>query len=60
MGSPCMNCMERKMLCHSACPQYAEFRRKIDDLNRKRQIQREKESFHREEKKSLLAYLARR
>ena len=31
MNSPCMNCTQRQLHCHSSCPAYAEYRNKIDN-----------------------------
>lgn len=34
--SPCFNCPNRAMSCHSKCELYADYRSKIDDLNNKK------------------------
>ena len=34
--SPCFNCPNRNMSCHSKCEPYADYRAKIDGLNNKK------------------------
>lgn len=34
--SPCFNCPNRAMSCHSKCEPYTNYRAKIDDLNNKK------------------------
>lgn len=34
--SPCFNCLNRAMSCHSKCEQYTDYRARIDDLNNKK------------------------
>lgn len=34
--SPCLNCPDRTMSCHSKCELYADFRARLDDLNNKK------------------------
>ena len=34
--SPCFNCTNRAMSCHSKCKLYTEYRARIDDLNNKK------------------------
>lgn len=30
MTAPCKNCSERKLLCHSTCPKYLEFKAEVE------------------------------
>lgn len=43
IDSPCRACTDRPVGggCHSSCPKYAEYRKKIDERNRKREEARE-------------------
>lgn len=41
MKSSCKGCQERKLGCHSTCETYKAFRKKQDELNRKRQAMNE-------------------
>lgn len=34
--SPCFNCPNRTMSCHSKCEPYTDYRARIDDLNNKK------------------------
>ena len=34
--SPCFNCHNRTMSCHSKCEPYIDYRARIDDLNNKK------------------------
>lgn len=34
--SPCFNCPNRAMSCHSKCELYTDYRARIDDLNNKK------------------------
>ena len=34
--SPCLNCPNRTMSCHSKCESYTDYRARIDDLNNKK------------------------
>lgn len=34
--SPCFNCMDRHSLCHSTCSKYAQFKKDIAELTKKR------------------------
>lgn len=34
--SPCFNCPNRAMSCHSKCEPYIDYRARIDDLNNKK------------------------
>lgn len=34
--SPCFNCPNRVMSCHSKCEPYIDYRARIDDLNNKK------------------------
>ena len=34
--SPCLNCPDRTIGCHSKCELYADFRARLDDLNNKK------------------------
>lgn len=34
--SPCFNCPNRAMSCHSKCEPYTDYRARIDDLNNKK------------------------
>lgn len=34
--SPCFNCPNRTMSCHSKCELYTDYRVRIDDLNNKK------------------------
>lgn len=34
--SPCFNCPNRAMSCHSKCGPYTDYRARIDDLNNKK------------------------
>ena len=35
VNPPCKNCQERKMLCHSSCEKYLEYKKKNDALKEK-------------------------
>ena len=41
--SPCLNCENRQINCHSSCKQYKQFRHKLDmynkELNRPRKFE---------------------
>lgn len=34
--SPCLNCSNRAIGCHSKCEPYTDYRARIDDLNNKK------------------------
>jgi hypothetical protein len=34
--SPCKDCPDRHEKCHSACEKYLEYRKQIDEINKKR------------------------
>ena len=36
MKGPCKNCERREQGCHSRCPDYAKYRKGIDDASLKR------------------------
>lgn len=35
MKGPCLDCDERYIGCHSDCPKYLEYRKKLDEENKK-------------------------
>ncbi len=35
MSNNCLNCIDRKLLCHSKCEKYTEYRSKIELINKK-------------------------
>lgn len=41
--SPCQNCTDRCLNCHSACNQYKEFKTKIEKLKETKATERTKE-----------------
>lgn len=41
IDSPFRVCTERFLYCHSACPRYAEYRAKIDEMTRRREQARQ-------------------
>lgn len=34
LASPCLNCGDRNITCHSKCAKYAEFRKRNDELRK--------------------------
>ena len=45
IDSGCKDCTERTLGCHSRCAKYAEYRKKIDLLNKYKRNQKERESL---------------
>lgn len=46
--SCCLNCKDRKSLCHSNCKKYLEYRKRIDFINkRKREINEQNSVYFR-------------
>lgn len=48
MNSPCMNCYERHVACHSSCSKYAEFK---NELSTTRKSETEVSIFEYEQKR---------
>ena len=48
MKSTCMVCEERVIGCHVTCNNYAEFRRKRDEIKENRRLASEDNIFHTE------------
>lgn len=44
----CKNCTIRKVGCHANCPDYKEFRRKLDALNKLKNADNEYEALKRD------------
>ena len=44
-GSPCQNCEDRHMHCHSECDKYKEFRAEVRRINRKRYKHNDVENY---------------
>ena len=40
MNQPCYNCPDREMGCHGRCERYAEYRAQMDEVGRKRDMER--------------------
>ena len=40
MTQPCYHCPDREMGCHGRCERYAAYRAKMDEVGRKRDLER--------------------
>ena len=40
MTQPCYNCPDREMGCHGRCERYAAYRAKMDEVGRRRDLER--------------------
>ena len=36
IGSPCRNCEERKLGCHSGCKRYLEFKKEVEEIRKQK------------------------
>ena len=48
MNCPCKGCTERKLTCHGFCEKYKAWKAKIDERNRKRQLDQENRQLSRD------------
>ena len=37
MTPPCKDCTKRKLGCHSACPEYADYKRELEHIKKERE-----------------------
>lgn len=45
MMSPCKNCLDRKLHCHSTCEKYIAFRKELDSQNRQLHLKTDEIAF---------------
>lgn len=45
MMSPCKDCKNRKLYCHSSCEQYKEFKAELERINNNRKLHYEQYSI---------------
>lgn len=57
--SPCLNCTERQVGCHSNCDEYLDFRHKVNEENKVREQVNFYEHGYRIEKKHKLDKIAK-
>ena len=60
MKTPCKDCQERQLHCHSSCPKYAEYKQELADLEARKQAYDSEANFHAAEKSVVRAMWRKR